>query len=313
MAVPGLAIVTPAYNQAQFLPDTIESVLGQDVPVEYLVINDGSTDATHSVLDGFGRCLRSISRENRGQTPTINEGWTKTSAPIIGWLNSDDTLLPGAARFAVEYLDAHPEVDIVYGTTVFTDADGKVLGEPAGRPYDRDDVLRRGLNPIPQPSAFLRRRVIEHVGPLDGSLYYFMDWDLWLRAGLHHRIVHVPKPLSTYRLHCASKTVAEERRVAPEILRVYEGYFRRTDIPPEVKAVEAEALLFAGLTSAVYLLHGGDAPGARRLTLRAMRSNPRLALNPSALRRAAYCAAGSTPPYRAIRRCRKQWPAVVHP
>jgi len=106
-----LALVTPAYNQAQFVSDTVNSVLAQDVPIEYLVIDDGSTDGTREVLAGFGDSIRLISRANRGQTATINEGWRRTTAPILGWLNSDDTLLPGAARLAIDYLADHPDVD----------------------------------------------------------------------------------------------------------------------------------------------------------------------------------------------------------
>lgn len=299
---PRLALVTPAYNQAQFLVDTIESVLSQEVPIEYLVIDDGSTDDTPAVLKRFSGSIEFMSRENRGQTATINEGWRRTSAPIIGWLNSDDTLLPGAAQFAIEYFDEHPEVDIVYGTTLFTDAAGNVVGEPAGTPYDPDALLRRCTNPIPQPSAFIRRTVLDSVGFLDESLYYFMDWEFWLRASVDHRIAHVPIPLSTYRLHDASKTVADQRRVAPEILKVYESFFRTPGLPPQVMAVEEESLLFARLALAAYLLHGGDASGARRATISATRANPRLALRRPALRRVAYCAAGSTVPYRALRR-----------
>jgi len=177
-----------------------------------------------------------------------------------------------------------------------------------GRPYDRDLLLRRCENPIPQPSAFLRRTVIDRIGSLNESLYYFMDWDLWLRACVEHHFAHVPVPLSTYRLHGASKTVSEECRIAPEILRVYETFFRSAGLPPQVKAAEEEALLFARLASATYLLHGGDAAGARRAAISATRSSPRLALRSPALRRVAYCAAGSSIPYQAIRRSRRHRP-----
>jgi glycosyltransferase involved in cell wall biosynthesis len=299
---PQLALVTPAYNQAQFIADTVRSVLAQDVPVEYLVINDGSTDGTMAVLETFGDSVVVVSRENRGQTATINEGWRRTSAPIIGWLNSDDTLLPGAARFVLNFLNSHPDVDIVYGTTVFTDSEGRISGEPAGEPYDADLILRRAKNPIPQPSAFIRRRVLERVGYLNESLYYFMDWDFWLRSCVEHCIVHVDRPLSTYRLHGASKTVAEQPKVAPEILAVYEGFFDSPWLPTRILALKEESLFFARLASAAYLLHGGDAAGARRAAIAASRASPRLALRRQGFRQVAYCAAGASYPYTLLRR-----------
>src|SRR6266852_2420785 len=99
-----VSVVTPTYNQAAFLRDTIESVLSQDYPaVEYQIIDDGSTDDTPQILQEYsGRAL--VDRhENRGQTPTINKGWERAKGDILTWLNSDDTFLPGAVSTAVEY------------------------------------------------------------------------------------------------------------------------------------------------------------------------------------------------------------------
>src|SRR5580765_5132910 len=108
-SLPTVTVVTPAYNQADFLRDTIESVLSQDYPnIEYVVLDDGSTDDTPKILAEYGDRFVWESQKNMGQTPTINKGWAMTSGEIITWLNSDDTYLEGAVRRAVEHFDANP-------------------------------------------------------------------------------------------------------------------------------------------------------------------------------------------------------------
>ena len=131
---PLVSVVTPTYNQAAFLRDTIESVLSQDYPaIEFQIIDDGSTDNTPDILKEYdGRAL--IERhENRGQTPTINKGWERANGEILTWLNSDDTFLPGAVTAAVDYLQKHPEVGIVFGDTLFTNPDGSPIERSADR------------------------------------------------------------------------------------------------------------------------------------------------------------------------------------
>src|SRR5260370_36300518 len=127
-----VSVVTPTYNQAAFLRDTIESVLLQDYPaIEYQIIDDGSTDETPQILEEYsGRAL--IERhENRGQTPTINKGWERARGDILSWLNSDDTFLPGAVSTAVKYFAENPDVDIVFGDSLVTAEDGTPIeGSP---------------------------------------------------------------------------------------------------------------------------------------------------------------------------------------
>ena len=221
-----VSIITPTFNQAGFLRETIESVLGQDYPhIEHLVIDDGSTDETRSVLESFGSRLRWWSRPNRGQTPTINEGFEACRGEVVTWLNSDDTLLPGAVSWAVSALARQAEAGVVFGDTLFTRSDGSPLNRTTARPFDYETFVVECHNPIPQCSSFIRRSLLEETGPLDPAFYYFMDWDLWLRAGLRRPIVYEPVLLSTYRLHPESKTVAQARRSAPELEYMYRKYF----------------------------------------------------------------------------------------
>ena len=188
---PLVSIVTPTFNQATFLRATIESVLEQDYPhIEHLVIDDGSTDETRSVLESFGSRVRWWSRPNRGQTPTINEGFKACRGDIVTWLNSDDTLLPGAVSWAVSALERHAGAGVVFGDTLFTRADGSPLNRSTAQPFDYETFVIECHNPIAQCSSFVRRLVLEETGPLDPAFYYFMDWDSLAESGpqMAHRL-----------------------------------------------------------------------------------------------------------------------------
>lgn len=298
--------MTPAYNQERYVRQTIDSVLGQDYRLlEYLVIDDGSTDATRTVLESYGDALRWLTQPNQGQTATINRGWTLATGEIVAWVNSDDTLLPGAVRTAVDFLTAHGDTDIVFGDTLFTDGDGAPLRRsPPRPPFDYRAFVLGCENPIPQPSAFVRRRVLGAEGLLDPTLRYFMDWDYWLRAGLRHRITYLPALLSTYRLHATSNTVAQSAAVAPELEHVYRKYFDRTDLPPEIRDHRAQATVSMHLTSGGFAVAGGNTAAAVRSGLRAFKTRPVSFLSWRRLRALLYCLLGSTWLYRVGRRLR---------
>ena len=290
---PHVSIITPTLNQPTFLRETIESVLGQDYPhIEHLVIDDGSTDETRSVLESFGSRLRWWSRPNRGQTRTINEGFEACRGEIVTWLNSDDTLLPGAVSWAVSALSRHVDAGVVFGDTLFTNSDGSPLNRSTAQPFDYETFVVECHNPIPQCSSFVRRSLLEETGPLDPAFYYFMDWDLWLRAGLRRPIVHEPILLSTYRLHPQSKTVAQARRSAPELEYMYRKYFKSSQVPPSIRRKQREAFANMFFTSAGYFIGGGDRKAGRQMAWRAMRSDPRGALRIRQMRRFFYCLLG---------------------
>ena len=302
MRAPLVSIVTPTYNQACFLEETIESVLSQDYgSIDYRVINDGSSDDTETVLR---RCSNRIvweSQTNMGQTATINTGWRKAHGEILAWLNSDDTLLPGAVSLAVEYLRRQPDVDIVYGDTIVTDATGRQVPRPSRKgPFDYRAFVRSCENPIPQPSAFIRRRVLDDIGLLDSRFYYFMDWDYWLRAGLRHRIVYIPVALSTYRLHAESKTISGLARAAPELAYMYQKYFGDSTLPLDIRSLESEAMGNMYLTSAGYFLHGHVWRSSAINVFRGVRVNPRLVFTTSGIHKAVYCLFGHLKVYRGV-------------
>lgn len=217
-----VSIVTPSFNQARFLEKTIQSVLMQDYPeLEYFVIDGGSNDGSREIIQKYaGRLAGWVSEPDRGQTDAINKGFGMARGDVLAWLNSDDTYQPGAVREAVAYLQAHPEVAMVYGDTSFIDEDDRVIGKfPARQTNYR--LLRQGYVHIPQQAAFFRTDLWRQVGPLDPSFYFAMDYDLWVRLAARGPLVYHPRPWANFRLHGSGKTIAADDRCWPEMLRVH--------------------------------------------------------------------------------------------
>ncbi len=297
--LPLVSIVTPTYNQADFLRDTLESVLAQDYPrIEYQVLDDGSTDATPEVLAEYSDRVAVERHTNRGQTPTINKGWERAQGDILIWLNSDDTFLPGAVTKAVNYLQEYPDVGIVFGDTLFTRPDGEPIERSKSQTgFDYREFVLQCQNPIAQPSAFIRREVIEDIGLLDPIYYYFMDWDFWLRAGIRHKIAYFPELLSTYRLHPESKTIAQADKAAPELEYMYGKFFARTDLPANILALERRAMVNMFFTSGGYYLKGGNPSAARRMGFKALQTSPSRIYRPEVMHKFLYCLLGGRASY----------------
>ena len=219
---PLVSIVTPSYNQARFLDETMKSVLDQDYPnLEYLVVDGGSTDDSLEIIQRYAsRLAWWVSEPDSGQTDAINKGFSHAKGDILAWLNSDDIYQPGAISEAVAFLVENPEVGMVYGDVNFIDENGKVIGKFAARQTDYRR-LRRGYVHIPQQAAFFRADLWRQVGPLDPSFYFAMDYDLWVRLAKITRLVYYPRLWANFRLHGSGKTIAADDRCWPEMLRVH--------------------------------------------------------------------------------------------
>lgn len=292
MNCPQISIVTPSYNQGSFLEHTIHSVLSQGYPnLEYIIIDGGSTDNSLDVIRKYESSLAYwVSEPDQGQAHAINKGWERSTGDIVAWLNSDDTFLPGTLSKVAKFFQEHPEVDILYGDTLFTEADGTLTVR--SDPQDAFDYYRFVVtchNTIPQPSAFIRRCVLDDVGLLDPHYYFFMDWDFWLRAGIGHPIVFLPEPFSTYRIHPNSKSVSQARRAAPELEYMYGKYFARNDVPDDIRRQQRTAMMNMYFTSATYYLDGGARSLAARMGLNALRVSPGLVFSPHRVHQLLYC------------------------
>jgi glycosyltransferase involved in cell wall biosynthesis len=209
-AAPTISLVTPAFAHGRFLERTICSVLAQHYPrLEYFVQDGGSTDETLDVLRAYDELLDGWASEpDAGQADAINRGFQRTTGEIMGWLNSDDLLLPGALAYVAQYFAAHPEIDIVYGDRLIIDeSDGEIGAWILPR---HDDNALMLADYVPQETLFWRRDIWKAAGGrVDPDFGYALDWDLLLRfqkAGAN--IVHLPRFLGAFRVYEAQKTLA---------------------------------------------------------------------------------------------------------
>jgi glycosyltransferase involved in cell wall biosynthesis len=234
--LPLVSIITPSYNQGQFLEATLCSVLEQDYqPLEYLVIDGGSTDDSLQIISRYAsRLAYWESQPDRGQAHAINKGLQRARGDILGWLNSDDLLLPGVVSQAVQIFAQNPQVDVVYGRLERIDASGRLLPTPR-LPKDRVDFdLSQVLGEcvVNQPGSFWRRGVMEQAGLLDEQLHYSLDYEYWIRLALAGAcFMRLPEAVARFRLSRASKTVGQTAVMAQEQLRLLEALAARPDLP----------------------------------------------------------------------------------
>jgi glycosyltransferase involved in cell wall biosynthesis len=219
---PLVSIVTPSYNQAKYLEETINSVLAQSYSnLEYIVVDGGSQDGSVDIIERYQDQISWwCSETDQGQTDAINKGFSHANGEILAWLNSDDTYEPGAISSCVDFFLTHPNVGMVYGDANFIDSEGKVIGRFNAKQtsYKR---LRSGSVYIPQQAAFWRENLWQQVGPLDPYLYFAMDYDLWLRLARITEIRYTHQLWANFRLHDETKTISEDDRCWPEMLQIH--------------------------------------------------------------------------------------------
>jgi glycosyltransferase involved in cell wall biosynthesis len=220
--LPLVSVVTPSLNQARFLEKTIESVLSQDYPsLEYIVVDGGSTDGSEAIIRRHAsRLALWVSEADRGQTDAINKGFTHAHGDILAWLNSDDTWTPRTVACAVRAFSEQLDYGLIYGGANYIDEDDCIIGRfPAAQ--TTYGLLRQGYVHIPQQAAFFRADLWRSLGPLDASLYFAMDYDLWVRIAQQAPIKYVPQIWANFRLHSAGKTILADERCWPEMLRIH--------------------------------------------------------------------------------------------
>jgi glycosyltransferase involved in cell wall biosynthesis len=223
-ALPRISIVTPSFNQGGFIQETINSVLSQDYPyLEYWIMDGGSRDKTVDILRASDPKVQWISERDNGQADGVNKGLARATGDVIGWLNSDDTYLPGTLAYVGEYFADHPDVDVVYGDGYYIDQSGAVL-----HPYRTLDFSWESFAHecyICQPTVFFRRRVLEQVGSLDVRLKVALDYEFWMRLFRRYPPVKLPRFLATSRMYADNKTLSLRRTAYREILRVVRKHF----------------------------------------------------------------------------------------
>lgn len=244
---PRVSIVTPSYNQASFIAETIESVLSQagDFEIEYFVMDGGSTDGSVEIIKHYAdqvaaetwpkQCahvsMRWVSQRDRGQSDAINQGLRQSTGEVVSYINSDDSYPPGAFERVVQEFAAHPEADFIYGDGDVVDEVGQRQWEWLSRPYNHGVMTSYHFlwndftNYIMQQATFWRRSVIGRVGYFDETFHYAMDAEYWIRAGqagLHLR--HLPYKLGRFRLIPGTKSLSSPTAFWSDYLEIYRRY-----------------------------------------------------------------------------------------
>ena len=205
---PLISIVTPSYQQGQYIERTINSVLSQKYPnLEYVIQDGGSQDCSLEIIKQYQKHLSSFeSKKDNGQSNAINLGFLKTSGEIMAWLNSDDILLPGALNYVGSFFKNHPDVDVVYGNRVIINEDDLEVARWIMPEHD-DEVLS-WADYVPQETLFWRRGIWERSGSkIDEKFDFAMDWDLLLRfRKVNAKIVRLPRLIGGFRVHSMQKT-----------------------------------------------------------------------------------------------------------
>jgi glycosyltransferase involved in cell wall biosynthesis len=217
--LPKISLVTPSLNQGKFIRATIESVLSQGYPdLDYRVQDGGSTDGTLTVLRTYEGRVPFVSEKDAGQADAINKGLAAATGEVLGYLNSDDVLRPGALAAVGEAFASDSDLMFVWGRASYLDEAGNSVSPYLARP----DAIERLADAcfIAQPAAFFRRKVWEEVGPFDASLHHTMDYDYWLRIAARHprsSMRFLDRDLAGCRMHADAKTVAGWTRALDEI------------------------------------------------------------------------------------------------
>lgn len=212
-SLPQLTVVTPNFNQGEWLETCLQSVHeASTLGVQHIIRDGGSTDQSGEILKTHESKLHAWTSEpDGGQADAIAQGFAKSSGAdedLMAWINADDHYLPGTINFVREFFAQHPHIDVLYGNRVLINETGAEIGRWHLPPHD-DEVLKL-YDFVPQETLFWRRRIWNKVRGIDPKFHFALDWDLLLRfqaAGAN--FLHVPRFLAAFRLHLNQKSAAQ--------------------------------------------------------------------------------------------------------
>jgi glycosyltransferase involved in cell wall biosynthesis len=287
-----VSIIIPAYNQAHYLAQAIQSALEQTHrDLEVIVVDDGSTDDTAAVVQGLtDPRVRYLRQENRGLSAARNTGLRHTGGDFVSFLDSDDQFLPSKLELLLAELDRHPEAGLAAGQAIPVDQAGQPIGKVFDKSLSAEDVRLLLGNPLHVGSVLLRREWQERVGLFDESLRSYEDWDMWLRlarAGCPMR--WVAQPVSLYRFHPAQMT-RDGRQMTTATFAVLDKVYADPELPESWQRLRERAYSNAHLRAAAQGYLVGDMERAKASLAQAVQLNPALAADGGAALAAHFAA-----------------------
>ncbi len=273
-----VSIITPSYNQAAYLEQTILSVLSQDHPrIEYIVVDGASTDGSVEIIKKYaGRFAYWVSEKDHGQAEAINKGFARATGDIVAWLNSDDYYLQGTVRAAVKVFEENPDVVLVYGNMLAVDEHGKTFNTLTYGQLSLEDLLCFQI--IGQPAVFMRHFALRKTGGLNPDFHFLLDHLLWIQIARQGSILHVDQTWSAARYHAEAKNRAKAAEFGCEAIRIFEVVAQDKDLAPVLAKVSRRARASTHRVDARYLLDGGQPAKALSAWIRALLIHPPTAL-----------------------------------
>lgn len=273
-----VSIITPSFNQAAFLQQTLNSVLQQDHhDLEYLVVDGGSRDGSVDIIrQSASRLAWWVSEPDSGQADAINKALAHARGEVVAWLNSDDYYLPGTVRAAARVFQVHPDAVLVYGNMLAVDEANRITNKLVYQQVSLEDLMCFRI--IGQPAAFIRRSALEAVGGLDTSLHMLLDHQLWIRLATVGRMIYVGETWAAARYHPRAKNRASARDFGREAFRILEWMSKEPSLAPVFPDVRNRARASAHRVDARYLVDGGLPLEALKAWLRALLLHPPTAL-----------------------------------
>src|SRR3989339_325296 len=225
---PLVSIITPSYNQGEFIEDTIKSVLNQSYKnIEYIIIDGGSTDNTLDIIkkyaEKYPKQIQWVSEKDHGQSNAINKGLKRTTGDIVAWLNSDDIYNPQAVKKIVSFFKTNSDIFFVHGQGYHVDRNGKYIENYPSK--ECGYVELQPTCPICQPTAFWRCEILDKIGYLDEDLNYAMDYDYWIRISKKYKLGFIPDHLASTRFYAETKTSGQSKQCHKEILKIINSHY----------------------------------------------------------------------------------------
>lgn len=273
-----VSIITPSYNQAKYLEQTMLSVLNQDYPrIEYIVVDGASTDGSVDIIKKYaGKLTYWESVTDKGQADAINKGFAHATGEIVAWLNSDDYYLPGAVRAVVKVFEENPDAVLVYGNMLAVDENGATFNTLTYKQLSLEDLFCFQI--IGQPAVFMRRSALQKTGGLDLTFHFLLDHLLWIKIAKQGKLLHVNQIWAAARYHAEAKNVAKAAKFGLEAFRILETIAQDKDLAAALLNVDRRAHASAFRVDARYLLDGGYPAKALRQWFRALFIHPSTAL-----------------------------------